>query len=152
VVWVFVAMENLLHDLWLVAAASASGGDSTGGVQSSTLQGENPRSGLKWLCLAMTLLKALFYEWGVSRGWKPKLYDRATAALVHRFLLGGVAFGEVGFLVLFWWCSYCYKKLITVAGLFFFVFLLLLLVVCIRIAARTLRCCRGYVYLVSSWY
>jgi hypothetical protein len=39
-----------------------SGGDSTGEVQSLTLQGENPKSGLNWLCLAMSLLKALFCE------------------------------------------------------------------------------------------
>jgi hypothetical protein len=37
-----------------------SGGDSTGEVQSLDFQGENPRSGLNWLYLAMTLLKALF--------------------------------------------------------------------------------------------
>jgi hypothetical protein len=35
----------------------ASGGDCTGEV---TFQGENPRSGLNWLCLAMALLKTLF--------------------------------------------------------------------------------------------
>ena len=40
----------------------ASGGDITGEVQSLALQGENPRSGINWLCLAMTLLKALFCE------------------------------------------------------------------------------------------
>jgi hypothetical protein len=34
VVRVFVVMMNLLGDLWLVATASASGGDSTGEVQS----------------------------------------------------------------------------------------------------------------------
>jgi hypothetical protein len=36
------------------------GGDITGEVQSPTLHGENSRSSLNWLCLAMTLLKALF--------------------------------------------------------------------------------------------
>jgi hypothetical protein len=46
----------------------ASGGDSTGKVQSPTLQGENPRPGLNWLCLAITLLKALFCERGLSSG------------------------------------------------------------------------------------
>jgi hypothetical protein len=45
---------------------------------------------------------------------------RATKALVHRSLLGGIAFGEDGLLVLFWWCLvYCYKELIIVADLFF---------------------------------
>jgi hypothetical protein len=46
----------------------ASGGDSTGEVQSPTLQDENLRSGLNWLCLAMTLLKALFCVRGISSG------------------------------------------------------------------------------------
>jgi hypothetical protein len=31
----------------------ASGGDYIGGVHSLTFQGENPRSGLNWLCLAI---------------------------------------------------------------------------------------------------
>ena len=39
---------------------NGSGGDSTAEVQSSSFQGENPRSGLNWLYLAMTLLKTLF--------------------------------------------------------------------------------------------
>jgi hypothetical protein len=29
---------------------------------------------------------------------------RAMTALVHHYLLEGVAFGEDGFLVLSWWC------------------------------------------------
>jgi hypothetical protein len=37
-----------------------SGGDCTEEVQSLTFQGENPRSGLNWLCLAMAFLKVLF--------------------------------------------------------------------------------------------
>ena len=37
-----------------------SGGDRTGEVQSLTFQGENLRSGLNCLCLAMDLLKTLF--------------------------------------------------------------------------------------------
>jgi hypothetical protein len=37
-----------------------SGGGSTGEVHSLIFQGENPRSRLNWLCLAMTLLKILF--------------------------------------------------------------------------------------------
>jgi hypothetical protein len=62
-----------------------SGGDSIGEVQGPTLQGENPRSGLNWLCLAIALLKALFCE--------------------RTFLLlGGVVFGDIGLLVLSWWC------------------------------------------------
>jgi hypothetical protein len=41
------------------------GGNSTGEVQGPTLQGENLRSGLNWLCLAMVLLKVLFCERGL---------------------------------------------------------------------------------------
>src|SRR3954467_15529859 len=37
-----------------------SRGDNTGEDQSPTCQGENPRSGLNWLCLAMILLNTLF--------------------------------------------------------------------------------------------
>jgi hypothetical protein len=82
----------------------ASGADSTGEVQSPTLQSENPRSGLNWLCLAMTLLKTLFCERGLSSWCKPKIYDRATTVLMCYFLLGGVAFGEARLPVLSWWC------------------------------------------------
>jgi hypothetical protein len=39
-----------------------SGSDSTGEVQGPTLQGENLRSGLNWLYMAMALLKTLFCE------------------------------------------------------------------------------------------
>jgi hypothetical protein len=46
----------------------ASGGDCARGVQSPTLQGENLRSDLNWLCLAMALLKTLFCERGLSPG------------------------------------------------------------------------------------
>jgi hypothetical protein len=63
-----VAMRTLLCDLLLVAMASTSGGDSIGEVQSSFLQGENPRSDFNWLCLAMALLKPLFCEQGLSSG------------------------------------------------------------------------------------
>jgi hypothetical protein len=41
-----------------------SGDDSIGEVQGPTLQGENPRSGLNWVCLAIALLKVLFCERG----------------------------------------------------------------------------------------
>jgi hypothetical protein len=37
-----------------------SGGDITGEIQSLIFQGEIPMCGLNWLCLAMSLLKALF--------------------------------------------------------------------------------------------
>jgi hypothetical protein len=60
--------------------------------------------GLNWLCLAMALSKALFWEWCLSSGWKPNIYDRETTALVHCYLLGGITFGEDKLLVLFRWC------------------------------------------------
>jgi hypothetical protein len=44
--------------------------------------------------------------------------------LVHCSLLRSVVIGEVGLLMLSWWCLYCYyKKCITIAGLFFFIIL-----------------------------
>jgi hypothetical protein len=78
--------------------------DCTGEVHSLTFQGENPRSGINWLCLTMVLLKALFWEGGLSLGWKPKTFDRATIALVLCSFVAGIAYGEVGLLVLSWWC------------------------------------------------
>ena len=59
VIGVFVAMRNLLGVSDFVAAVCKWGG-STCAVQSFISQGENPRSGLDWLCLAMVLLKTLF--------------------------------------------------------------------------------------------
>jgi hypothetical protein len=56
---IFVAMRNLFGDSWLIVAASTSRGDSIGEVQSPTIEGETPRFGLNWLCLAMVLLKVL---------------------------------------------------------------------------------------------
>jgi hypothetical protein len=105
---------------WVSQQQYASGGGNTGEVQSLAFQDVNPRSGLNWLCLAMTLLKALFLEWGLFSGWKPKIFDRATTALVHCSLLRGVAFGEPEVHVLSWWSMYCCcKGWSTVAGLFF---------------------------------
>jgi hypothetical protein len=51
----------------------ASGGDNTSEIQSLTSQGENLRSGLNWLCLTMSLLKALFLRAGTI--FKVKIYD-----------------------------------------------------------------------------
>jgi hypothetical protein len=70
----------------------ASGGDSIGEVQGPTLQGENPRSGLNWLCLAISLLKVLLCGRGLFSRMKPKIYNRAITVLVHCSLLGGIAF------------------------------------------------------------
>jgi hypothetical protein len=43
---------------------------------------------------AKVLLKALFWEHGLSPGWKSKIFDWVTTTLVHCFLLGDVAFGD----------------------------------------------------------
>jgi hypothetical protein len=102
--WSLCGTEELASWLMTCSSGMKSGGDSTWKVQGPTLQGEDLRSGLNWLCLVMTLLKALFCERGLFFRWKPKIYDRATTALVHCSLLGGVAFENVGFLVLSWWC------------------------------------------------
>jgi hypothetical protein len=103
-IYTSTTMRNLLGDLLLIATASASGGDNISEVQSSILQGKNLRSGLNWMCLAMTLLKTLFCERLLFLGWKPKIFDRATMMLVHCFLLKDVTFGEAGLLMLYWWC------------------------------------------------
>jgi hypothetical protein len=58
-----VRVSALLRDLLGVlgfAAAVCNWGRNIGEVQSLTFQDENPRSDLNWLCLAMSLLKALF--------------------------------------------------------------------------------------------
>jgi hypothetical protein len=44
---------TLLGDSRLIATTSESGGDSIDEVQGPTWQGENPKSGLNWLCLVM---------------------------------------------------------------------------------------------------
>ena len=59
VVCVFVAMKNWLSDR-VLEQRFVSGGDCTREAQSLMPQGEDPRSGLNWLCLAMNLLEALF--------------------------------------------------------------------------------------------
>jgi hypothetical protein len=112
VVRVFVTMRNLLGDSWIVVAASASGGKSTGEVQSPTLQDENPRSDLNWLCLTMTLLKILFCERGLSPKWKPITYDLNwwQQRLCTISFFGGITIGENELLVLSWWCLYCFYK------------------------------------------
>ena len=64
VIFVLVATEIWLRDLVLVAATVGAGRQHK--VPSLILQGENPRSGLNWLCLAMTLLKAFLCEQALS--------------------------------------------------------------------------------------
>jgi hypothetical protein len=51
----------------------------------------------QWPCWRHCFVSGDFLQ-----GWKPKVYDRATTTLVHCFLLGGIAFGEAGLLVLSW--------------------------------------------------
>ena len=53
-------MRDWLGDSQLGTAAMARGGDSTREVQCLNFQGENPWSGLNWLCLTIALVKALF--------------------------------------------------------------------------------------------
>jgi hypothetical protein len=57
---VFVVNRTLLGASYLAVATSANAGGSTGGVHSLIFKGENPRSNLNSLSLAMALLKALF--------------------------------------------------------------------------------------------
>jgi hypothetical protein len=57
--------EELASRFVTCSSDMVSGGDSTGEVQGPTLHGENLRSGLNWLCLAIALLKALFCERGL---------------------------------------------------------------------------------------
>jgi hypothetical protein len=57
VVRVMVGMGDWLGDLLLESAASTNGGGSTGEVHRLVF-----RPGLSWLCLAMALLKTLFFE------------------------------------------------------------------------------------------
>jgi hypothetical protein len=53
-------IEELVSRFMTLSSNMDSGGNSTSKVQGPTLQGENLRSDLNWLCLAMILLKALF--------------------------------------------------------------------------------------------
>jgi hypothetical protein len=66
VVQVLLLMRFRLGASRLGAATAAAGGVNTGVIQGLHLQGENPRSSLSWLCLAMILLETLFCEHGLS--------------------------------------------------------------------------------------
>jgi hypothetical protein len=102
---------------WLVC-----GGDYTWDVQSLIFQGENLRYGLNWLC-GIVLVQSIVLRVRTFWGWKPNIYDRAVAVVVHCFLLQGVGYGEYTILVLSWWCQCCYfKKWNSLAGLFFCIF------------------------------
>jgi hypothetical protein len=52
-----------------------------------------------------------------------KVYNRATMALVHYFLLKDVPFGEVGFLVLSWWFLALLQGIDHCIGTFFLILL-----------------------------
>jgi hypothetical protein len=87
---------------WFMTRSSGieSRGNNIGEFQLPTLRDKNPRSNFSWLCLAIALFKTLFFcKWGLSSGWKPKIYDRVTMTFVYYFLLEGVAFVEAGL-----WC------------------------------------------------
>ena len=47
----------MFHDL---EQRHVSGGDNIREAQRPTFHGENPRSGLNWLCLTVVLLETLF--------------------------------------------------------------------------------------------
>jgi hypothetical protein len=87
---------RLVEQLWHKGVAAQVDCIFGGAPQepSHDLQGESPMSGLHWLYLAMALLKALFCEFKLSRGWKPKIFDQITTTLVHCFRLEGVVFWE----------------------------------------------------------
>jgi hypothetical protein len=65
-----VLVSVLLRDLvfWVSHQQYVSGNGNTGEFQIFTFQDENLRSGINWLCLEMTLLKALFLERGLFSG------------------------------------------------------------------------------------
>jgi hypothetical protein len=88
---------------WFVTWGSGivRGGNTIEQVQSLTFQGENPTSGLDWLCLAMALLNVVLWG-GLSPGLKRKIYDRATTSLMHCSFLGSVVFRETRLLGLPW--------------------------------------------------
>jgi hypothetical protein len=127
---------------WFVTCCSdmVSGGDRE--VQGLTLEGENPRSGLNWLCLTK---RHYFVSADFFSRWKPTVYDRATTVLVHCSLLRGVAF----------WTCWTFGVILVVlvlmlqgiyqcSGAFSFSVIHFFWAVCIRIATRALRCCRSW--------
>jgi hypothetical protein len=89
-----------------LAWCSEFGSSMTVGAAPQVKFSENPRSGLNWLCMAMTLLQALFWERGLSLGWKPKIFDQATMEFVQCSHFKGVAFGEPEVQMLSWWWMY----------------------------------------------
>jgi hypothetical protein len=68
--------SQLIKRLISISANFLNIDDNTGEVHSRSLQGENLRSDLNWLCLAVVLLNALLCERQLSPGWKPMIYDQ----------------------------------------------------------------------------
>jgi hypothetical protein len=92
VVQVIMAMRNLLGNLWLVAAASASG--------------VTTRENFKVLSYRVKFqgLTLIDCVWQLPC-WRHYFMseNRVTTTLLQCFLLGGVAIGEAGLLMLSWW-------------------------------------------------
>jgi hypothetical protein len=146
VVWIFVAKRNLLRDSWLVAATWLVGATIQEKFKVRPCRVKTQGLALIGCAWQFPCWRHYFVSADFSSGWKPKIYDRATTVLVHCSLLGGVAF---------WRCwTFCAVLVVLVlllqgiyhcSGVFSFsVILLLFLAVCIRIATRALRCCRGW--------
>jgi hypothetical protein len=98
VVRVFVAKRNLLCDSWLIAATVLEKfkvRPCRVKIQGLALIG----CAWQYPCWRHCFVSVNFSLW-----WKPKIYDQAMTVLVHCFHFGGVAFGDVGLLVLSWWC------------------------------------------------
>jgi hypothetical protein len=146
VVWVFVAKRNLLRDSWLVAATWQVGATVQEKFKVRPCSVKTQGLALIGCACQLPCWRHCFVSADFSPGWKPKIYDRATTVLVHYSLLGGVAF----------WRCWTFGAVLVVLVLLlqgiyhcsrafsFSVILLLFLVVCIRIATRALRCCRGW--------
>jgi hypothetical protein len=80
-----------------------SGSNCIGEVHSLMCQGENQRSVLKWGCLAISLLKALFWERGLFQDENLRSMIRSRWCLCYICsLLRYVAFGKAWLLVLSW--------------------------------------------------
>jgi hypothetical protein len=134
--WWFVTQSNGIEN----------GGDNIGEVQCPTLQDDNPKSGLNWLCLAMILFKAFFMS-------EDFLQDENLRSMIER-----------------WQCLYTpfFLKMSLLEKLTPNVVLVVLvlqlqginhwsgtfllcnsfLVVCICIATRALHCCKAR----YNWY
>jgi hypothetical protein len=146
VVWVFVAKRNLLRDSWLIAATWL-----VGATVQEKFKVQPCRVKTQGLALIDCVWQLPYWRHcsvsaDFSPGWKPKIYDRATTVLLHCSLLGGV---------IFWRCwtfgAVLVVLVLMLQGIYHFsgafsysIILFFFLAVCIRIATRTLRYCRGW--------